>query len=260
MNIDLELLQHNLCKSLCAQIKLSRKNEKLMRIETPFFFSDGDPYQMYIKEGAGGVLRLTDGGHTMMHLSYENDIDKFKEGTRGSIFEQIQSEFEVEYENGEFFKLTNSSALVIDIFGFGQALTKVNDLTFLNRVRAESTFYDDLFERLVSLVPSESVHKNYINPAIDKAEDYPIDFYIETAKTPLYIFGIPNADKAKLTNIILERLLRSDINFESLLIFADQSKIPRGDIARLSNAGGEMISSLSAQEDLSRKVLKKVAL
>ena len=76
---------------------------KLLSIETPFYFADGDPYQLYIKEMPGGILRLTDMGHTMMHLSYDNDVDKFREGTRGKIFEQIKVETFIEEDNGELY-------------------------------------------------------------------------------------------------------------------------------------------------------------
>jgi hypothetical protein len=47
-------------------------------------------------------------------------------------------------------------------------------------------------------------------------------------------------------------------DFDSLLIFSDQGSIPKQDLARLSNAGGEMIASLDAEADFSRKLLRKV--
>jgi len=94
---------------------------------------------------------------------------------------------------------------------------------------------------------------------MENAKDYPIDYRIEGKHSPLFLFGIPNKDKARLTTIILERLLRSNANFDSLLIFSDQSSIPRSDLARLSNAGGEMIASLDAETDFHRKLLRKVA-
>jgi hypothetical protein len=85
MNLDIEKIQDNLCQLLCAEVRLRQKNDTLTLIETPFFFADGDPYQIYIKEMPGGLIRLTDMGHTTMHLSYENDIGKFRERTRGNI-------------------------------------------------------------------------------------------------------------------------------------------------------------------------------
>ncbi len=91
MNIDIDLLRKNLCSLLCTEIQIRVKNSDLITIDTPFYFADGDPYQIYIKEMTGGILRLTDMGHTLMHLSYENDIEKFREGTRGVLLSQIKA-------------------------------------------------------------------------------------------------------------------------------------------------------------------------
>ena len=89
--------------------------------------------------------------------------------------------------------------------------------------------------------------------------DYPIDYLVEGKHAPLFVFGVPNKDKARLATIVLERLKRANADFDSLLIFADQGTIPRPDLARLSNVGGEMIASLDAREDFERKLLRKVA-
>jgi hypothetical protein len=262
MNLDLEILQEQLCKAMCAQIQIRQKTATLLAIDTPFTFSDGDQYQLYVKElMPAGVLRITDNGHTMMHLSYENEVKDFREGTRGKLFAQILAQFEVNEVDGEFYIDTTSSELVPAIFRLGQAITKLTDLTFLNRVRVEATFYEDLDERLRLIISDPSkVIKNYINPDLSQAKDYPIDYFIEGKTSPLYLFGIAGRDKAKLTTIILEHLLNASINFESLLVFMDQSAIPKSDLARLSNVGGEMISSLDAYEDMKRKIERKALL
>ncbi|MHB8261285.1 MAG: DUF1828 domain-containing protein [Bacteroidia bacterium] len=260
MNLDINKLQKTLCSLMCAEVKIRTKNSKLLAIETPFFFADGDPYQIYIKEMAGGVIRLTDMGHTMMHLSYDNDIDKFREGTRGSLFNQIKAETFIEEDNGEFFIDTPLDNLGYNIFRLGQALTKINDLTFLSRARVESTFYGDLQEQLNKIVGKDRIIKDYYYTDMENARDYPIDYRIDGKYAPLFLFGIPNKDKVRLTTIILERLLRAKADFESILIFSDQPAMPRQDLARLSNAGGEMISSLDAEADFSRKLLRKIDL
>jgi len=258
MNIDIEILQKNLCALMCADIQIREKNGSLLAIDTPFSFPDGDPYQIYIKEMPGGILRLTDMGHTFMHLSYENDMDKFREGTRGLLLNQIKAETFIEEDEGEFYVETELENLGTNIFRLGQALTKINDLTFLNRARAESTFYEDLKEQLVRIVGQEKVIKDYYYEGIENAHDYPIDYRVEGKYSPIFVFGIPNRDKARLATIILERLLRAKADFDSLLIFSDQGSIPRQDLARLSNAGGEMIASLDAEADFSRKLIRKV--
>ncbi len=259
MNLDIDILQKKLCSLLCAEVKIRAKGDKLLSVSTPFFFADGDPYQIYIKEMPGGIIRLTDMGHTMMHLSYDNDIDKFREGTRGKIFEQIKAETFVEENNGEFYIETPLDNLGFNIFRLGQALTKINDLTFLNRARAESTFYEDLQEQLFKIVGEDKVKKDYYYDDMENARDYPIDYKIEGKYgAPLFLFGIPNRDKARLTTIILERLTRAKADFDSLLIFSDQGSLPKQDLARLSNVGGEMIASLDAEADFSRKLLRKI--
>jgi len=260
VNLDINKLQSTLCQLMCAEVKIRFKNDKLLAVETPFYFADGDPYQIYIKEMPGGIVRLTDMGHTMMHLSYENDIDKFREGTRGKLFEQIKAETFVDETEGEFFIDTPIETLGFNIFRLGQAMTKINDLTFLNRARAESTFYEDLKEQLYKVVGEEKITNDYYYEDMDNSRDYPIDYKIEGKTDPLFLFGIPNRDKARLTTIILERLLRATTDFDSLLIFSDQGSIPKQDLARLSNAGGEMIASLDAETDFSRKLLRKVKL
>lgn len=260
MNFDIKTIQDKLCSLMCAEVNIRPKNGKLAMVETPFFFPDGDPYQIYIKEMPGGLLRLTDMGHTMMHLSYENDIDKFREGTRGKLFDQIKAETAVVEDNGEFYIETSIETLGINIFRLGQAITKINDLTFLNRLRAESTFYDDLKEQLFKIIGEDRVIKDYYYEDMDNAKDYPIDFKIAGKHSPLFIFGIPNRDKARLTTITLERLLRVKADFDSILIFSDQGSVPKQDLARLSNAGGEMIASLDAEADFTRKILRKASL
>ena len=75
----------------------------------------------------------------------------------------------------------------------------------------------------------------------------------------LFLLGIASRDKARLAAIILEHWLRYHVEFDSLLVFQDQQEIPRADLARLSNAGGEMVASLDAVEDLKRKLSKLAA-
>lgn len=108
MKLNLEQLQKALCQAMCSQVRVTRKNEHLAIVDTPSFFADGDPCQIYLKEQPGGVIRLSDMGHTLMHLSYDNDIDAFRDGTRGNLLQGILAETEVKEENGEFYVDTPS--------------------------------------------------------------------------------------------------------------------------------------------------------
>ena len=52
---------------------------------------------------------------------------------------------------------------------------------------------------------------------------------------------------------------RHSLSFESIIVFENQAEIPRVDLARLSDVGGDMISSLESTEDLNRKLLMRIA-
>lgn len=259
MSFNLDRLQETLCKSLCADLHLRQTEQGFIEIMTPFTFSDGDSYQVYLEEKSGGGLRLNDFGHTLMHLSYDNDVTKFREGTRGKLWEQLLAESGAQEEQGQLFLDTNLDTLGSNVLQFGQILTRLYDLTFLNRARVSSTFYEDLKELLYRLVEPEKITPDYVVPDKPNAQDYPVDYHIEGKRAPVFLFGIANRDKARLATIILEHWLRGGVDFESLLIFADQQEIPRLDLARLSNAGGEMVASLDAVDDFQRKLQKRVA-
>jgi hypothetical protein len=259
MNFDVNLLKERLCKTLCGEVQIRKTRQGHLQILTPFAFTDGDIFQVYLQEMPGGGARLTDYGHTLMHLSYENDLGKFREGTRGKLFEQVLASAGMREEQGQLIFDTVPDNLGASILQFGQGLTRIYDLTFLSRARVASTFYEDLKERLYGLVAPEKIQPDYSLPGESEAESYPIDYRIEGKRAPLFLFGIGGRDKAMLVTIILEHWLRAKVDFDSLLIFADQQEIPRRDLARLSNVGGEMVASLDASEDFQRKLIKLAA-
>ena len=124
----------------------------------------------------------------------------------------------------------------------------------------QSTFYDDLAELLKSLIPEDRIRADYLPEELPNPEAYRVDYRIEGRfDTPLFLYGVPNRDKARLTTIMLPHFHRHDLQFESMLVFEDQSEIPRLDLARLSDVGGDMISSLESSGDLGRKLLQRTA-
>jgi len=260
MAIDMESAQKLLCSHLCSTVRFIKRQSGLYMLDTPFTFPDGDRYPIHVRELPTGGVRLSDGGHTFLHLSYENDVSTFRQGTRGRLLDQIVNEMGIHEESGEFFLDVSMDGVAEGVFRLGQGLTKVYDLIFLNRARVKSTFYDDLNAMLLDILPEEKVTRDYIDARMQNAADYPIDYYTPGKNNvPLYLFGVPNRDKSRLVTIILERLLRHDLAFESILVFEDQQEMPRQDLARLSNVGGEMVASLDASHDLRRKITRKAA-
>ena len=265
MELKIKDLETALCNSLCANIKIVETGNSYA-IETPFYFPDGDMYEIYLKPLPQGGFRILDGAHTLMHLSYENDIEKFKHGQRNLLLENIKSELDINEDNGEFFIDCNATNIADNIIKFGQAITKINDLTFLNKTRIQKTFYEDLRNELFEIVQKEKITENFIFEKLDDPKLYPIDYKINTKNNNDYffVFGISNKDKAQLVNIIMERLLRMSnekhFNYDSLIVFENTNELDNKTRNRLINVGGEIITSLNNNKDnFRKKVLKQVA-
>ena len=137
MALDEAALRRLLCERLCADVRLARRSDGALMLSTHFEFPDGDRFPIHVSEAGIGGIRLSDRGHTLMHISYDH--------------------------------------------------------------------------------------------------------------------------KARLTTIMLSHFHRHNLRFESMLVFEDQSEIPRLDLARLSDVGGDMISSLESSADLGRKLLQRIA-
>ena len=143
MALDTEALQRRLCERLCADVKMTARPDGALMLRTHFEFPDGDRFPIHVAEMGIGGVRLSDHGHTLMHISYDHDIDTFLDGTRGQMLERIVAEAGINQDGGEFCLDTSIERLPEAIFRFGQALTRIYDLTLLSRSQVKSTFYDD---------------------------------------------------------------------------------------------------------------------
>ena len=228
-------------------------------LQTRFQFPDGDRFPIHLTETPSGGFRLSDRGHTLMHISYEHAADSFLKGNRKTLLERIMGESGLQWDGGAFCVDTSPERLPEALFRFGQALTRVYDLTLLPCPGADSAFYDDLADLLSDLVGEDKCRPDY-RPNVPNAEAYPVDYRIECKNgVPLFVYGVPDRDKARLTTIMLSHFHRHELAFDSILVFENQAEIPRADLARLSDVGSHMVPSLEAREDLERELLRRVA-
>ena len=195
-----------------------------------------------------------------MRISYDHDIDAFLAGSRGQLIERILGEEEVDQDRGVFHLDAPIDRLSDALFRYGRALTRIYDLTLHSRSRATSTFYDDLADLLFQTADEERIQRDHLLPELPNAEAYPIDYRMEgKSGGQVFLYGVPNRDKARLTTIILSHFHRNHLDFDSILVFSDQAEIPRLDLARLSDVGGDMVSSLASGEDFRRKLERRIA-
>lgn len=259
MTLNVEALGKLLCERLCKEVAVERRPDNALMIRTQFEFPDGDRYPIHLSEIESGGLRLSDRGHTLMHMSCEHDVDSFLDGPRGLLLERIMGESGLQWDGGAFCLDTSPEGISDAIFRFGQALTRVYDLTLLSRSVTGSTFYDDLANLIPTLVDDTTTVQSDYQPNVPNPQNYQVDYCIEGKNLPVFLYGVPNRDKARLTTIMLSYFHLNSLQFESILVFENQSEIPRLDLARLSDVGGDMISSLESHNDLKRKLDQRVA-
>lgn len=240
-----------LCNSFCRDIGFKEtKNGAIVSL--PIFDMDGDAFSVYLSEIAGG-WRLSDGASTVMRLSYENDLDSLFKGSRLDLFSNYVAEANAEYDDGEFTMQIPADQLVAGLFEFTRLLNRISDLALLKQHRVISTFKDQLREALFSLLPSDQIHENYHVPGLPNADDYIIDYMIE-AETPLFLFGASNKDSVRLSIITMQYLEKHDINFNSLVILEDSSKLPAQDLSRLMIAANDIIPNLHEMQAIEKKI------
>lgn len=260
MALDHAQLERLLCERLCANVRVHRRHDDVLMLESPFTFPDGDHYPIYLSETPAGGVELSDRGHTLMHVSYDHDVDSFYEGARASLREQIVRESGIDEDEGVFSIEAPPDQVAAALFRFGQALTKIHDLTFLSRERVSSTFYEDLRDLLFTMLDEEHVDADYIPHDVPNGTNYPVDYHFAASDgSPVFLYGVPNRDKARLTTIMLSHFLLHELTFESVIVFADQQEIPRLDVARLTNVAGTAVASLDAEHDLRRKIERLAA-
>lgn len=260
MALDINTLEHLLCKSLCTNLRVSQRDDGVIMLDTPFTFPDGDSFPIYLDETGVGGVRLSDRGHTLMHMSYEHDIDSIYNGPRAVLREQIVSEYEIQEDNGSFVVETSPDKIADSLFRFGQALTKIYDLTFLSREQMSSTFYEGLTSLLSGIVNEDRIVQNYIPLDVPDGESYPVDYKLDGRNdSPVFVYGVAGRDKARLTTIMLSHFLLNNLDFDSVIVFENQQKIPRLDLARLTNVAGPAVASLDAKLDIKRKIKRLAA-
>lgn len=259
MAIQPEALQRRLCEQLCADVRVTERPDGRLMLESDFKFPDGDRYPIYLSEAPGGV-RLSDLGDTLMRISYEHDVDAFLTGSRGLLIERILNEEGVSRDGGTFQLDAPTDELSAALFRYGRALARIYDLTLHSRQRSASTFYDDLADLIFETADEDRVQRDHRLADLPNSEAYPIDYRVEGRNGgQVFLYGVPNRDKARLTTIILSHFHRFDVDFDSILVFSDQAGIPRMDLARLSDVGGDMVSSLASRDDLRRKLNRRIA-
>jgi hypothetical protein len=244
-------------ESACGDITLESAGVNRYIVQVPFTFTDGDHYVVILRqEGQGWIL--SDEGHTFMHLSYELREREFEAGNRRKIIEDILTSYQIENRDGELVLAVPVGRYGDALFTFVQAITRITDITFLDRATIKNTFRED-FNRLVSEKAREAGIKNmtfgYMHPTKDPQGKYPVDARLNgVTSQQVLVFAVGNDDQCQTATIILLQWEKWEERFHSIAVFRDQTEINRQYLARFSDVLGRQLPNLDSARERIQKV------
>ena len=207
-------------------------------VHTGKYFDDGDELHIVLKVQGDGY-ELTDEGHTLMWLSYEDyNFTPLREALRDGIIEQNQ----VRLDNGRICaSVDNISEIGEALSCMEQAVIQIAGMRHLSRSNVASTFLDDIrASYLNSSLGTRCDFRKVIQSGDDTIEP---DVYID-AESPVLVFAVNNSERAKETFINLIFARNSGKGYRTVVVISDEADISRKDHKRLINTADRPIEGL----------------
>lgn len=234
MNDILEYIK----QSFNNRINIREKRPGIYQLVMPLYHEDGDMIDIFIEEKMGNYY-LCDYGMTLMRLSYSYEIDT---PNKESIFQRILSENRLEEINGNISFATKKESLYTDIMHISQAYMKIGSMRYFKREVVESLFYE-LLNDIVTKELTEYKPRINVLP-IPERDDLEADYEFMPNGHPVYLFGVKDAAKARLSTISCLEYQKANLKFRSFIVHDDFERLPRKDRTRLTNACDKQFTSL----------------
>ena len=214
------------------RIRFVEKRPGIFQLIAPFYHEDGDMLEIFLEGiGENGKIRISDHGMTIMRLSYEYDIDT---PNKKRIFEKMLTENRLLENEGRLYLEADLEGLYPSVLQFAQAVAKISNMKLYKREVIKSLFYELLDEfindQLVRYQPEPKILP------IPERDDLEVDYSFKGFPRPLYLFGVKDDTKARLTTISCLEFHRANIPFKSVAVHEDFEALSKKDRKRITSA------------------------
>ncbi|OUO91864.1 hypothetical protein B5F39_12080 [Cloacibacillus sp. An23] len=248
-------LQEEISRNLNTQIEIENRGIDAFQVFTPFVLGDGDELKIILKR-TGDTWRLTDEGHTLMYLSYQ-DIG-LENNTRAEVMDRILKSHFMKDEDGRLVLdgIRTPQDIVDSIFTFSQGLLKIGDISMWKIERAKSKYTENFKSCITEGVKGRCVMFSYQSVEYDPGGMYPIDCCVRLRTgRPAYIFSATSTDKANWTAAAIYFFEKKQPYVPSCAVL--QGKISGKPLLRLEDAADKVFQTpQNAAERLDTFLLK----
>ena len=234
------------------RLQLVEKRPGISQLMVPLFHEDGDMVDIFLEGLGGDRVRICDYGMTLMRLSYEYEVDT---PNKQRILTKILTENGLKEENGNLVVEAAPDRLYPAIMQFAQAVAKVGSMRNFKREIIASLFYDLLEEFTLSKLQDFRPQKG-IFPLLDR-DDLEVDYNFPINGMSLYLFGVKDTSKARLTTISCLEFIRHKLPFRSIVVHEDFYALPRKERSRLTSACDKQFTSLDDFRSGARQFLER---
>ncbi|MFH1113316.1 MAG: DUF1828 domain-containing protein [Pseudomonadota bacterium] len=238
------------------QVSFRERRTGVLQLVAPLYHEDGDMIDIFLEPTNGGQenIRICDHGMTLMRLSYSFDIDT---PNKERILQRILSENRIREEKGNLFLDAKPESLYPSVLQFAQAVAKVSNMQFFKREVIQTLFYEMLTEFIEDTLNKYSPRPKVF--PIPERDDLEVDFEFNIKPRPVYLFGVKDAAKARLTTISCLEFQRAKIPFKSFVVHEDFENLSRKDRSRITSAADKQFISLDDFKANAGQVLKREA-
>lgn len=230
-------MKESICKAFCNEIKI-REVPVGIAVSTAFLNTQGDPIGFYIiGPDDNGHYKIEDDGLTLLRL--ETDGADIELAARAEIFLNLLEEYGFTYDEEESTlasKDIEESQVPSLALSFVALLLRIQDLVFLVREKAESTFKEEAMRMIREKIGDRAdiLEREIIN---EKLSDFPADVIFRSPNQDPVALFFGTSDQNILSAILLEFAAhyKENVPCKVVTLIEDEKKISRRVLHQAAN-------------------------